>query len=1328
MATLSICVLFRRDCDALHACLRSVDDPRCDLVVIDTGEQLGPPSVPESIPVVRPPWDGDEGRLRQRAALVASGTHVLYLDGTDVVAPGALDAIFAQLESEPAGIRLPVVESDSARPNVPTVVQGAGRLGEPGWPLRVVRKDLCRTWRGVREPRVEVPGEQILAAAAWIVSTAMIRETQNAEAVDEAWIRAANTGPMDPVVLAKASRRMVDRGRLSLAESLAHKALSVATVDEGLVEATVAAALCALQLGRPAQALDLLRQGRAQGADHPDLDLLMGLAGLELDTDESLAMAESHLRAALDRDGECQAVRPLPGATSSAARVGLATAVAAQGQRDKMQKIMAPMAPNTRRTLAGRLLQAEAALDADEPHKALKLLVHRLENSGADGWILAADAAHRVGRTLDALAFVDRAEERLPDGLIAPHRRRRLHDLRALIAAGAVRDRLTGEASPMPDVQHPRLDGEAAATHGQPEQAHALLIEALRREPGDVAAWNDLGVVFHEAGASEPAALALRMAVELAPERSDLRVQLAAVNWAGGHVVDATTQARAALAIEECPDARTLLQALDVEGPARASVAIVASDARAEDLAAQVRLGRCRPALPHGDLMMALDADPRAQRLAWLDAVSPTLVLLDDHPEADAWIQACARRGHRVVWVGLGPAPSGVHTVDGAEDADKAQALLPILAGATRRHTVSRPRLSVVVATCAGPSVAEALLDRLALQDVPPSLMEVVLVHYGDKKALERISFGDRPYSLRVVRASSPSPAAALNAGIEEARGESIWFLTDTARPALDCARLHLVAQAMSETASAFVGGMRLLERHRHTVWDHVVDTGVLHPQRTASPLGEELDWSAFAVQNTSAPRAVLRELGGFAADSFPDGVYDDVELGLRMQRAGVSLIRRLDLHCGQDARTDLVAWETQAVARGRAQWALHALHGAFGEGQDLSALPASTFDALRSVVEARAPSVAQARHALRRLAHAKLPADPEARKGAVDRALRLAQIIGDDAHHRGLIEATSTRVDVGGLALRTTSIVLVHDPVAEGADAQLGAILEGLRQNTAGPVEVVVVHAGEPGRYLAGAKDIRKIEVVPGTSALNAWERGIAHTSGACVLLCDDDVLFTPGWRTRTLEHMEAWPDVGMVAALGARARSDLDAAAVSFTADHRGQHAWPAHVALNRTMVRRTLLDEIGGPEPKFGGLAAHDWALRARLAGFRVRLAADVLLGAKARVQTPTAADHRAFRTRYGPVPPTRDGLLRLAESTAFEPSVHRRLPGVGMTAPVVLLAPGSRPAAVAQSGKNRELDALSEVAREPVEESANQPITPSVLAEDPPVEPAGIAVSA
>jgi len=1218
MTSLTACILLRAELDPLQGCLAGVLPLADEVVVVVVGN--GPDTsevqavVPERVRVVHEAWHGDEGALRSAAARHAWGQRVLFLDARERLVIRGEHATPA-LWRGGAGVLVEVVEADRAEPDLRAVAQGAGRLTEARLEARLLDRAVADTWYGVREPRPVVALHTLPRADMCIVSTIAIRTA--GEDQDEAWIRAAAAASNDAHVLAAASRHLRDRGRRELATELAERAIESAMDGQvdALHAATVASALCALDHGDAQTAYARVAVTRGRLLSHPDLDLIQALAVIDLDRPELRRQAIGSLREALSRSGECFVHRPLPGATGDAARLALCTLLLAQGEAIEAWEQLTALSPAAERSLPAALHSAELALLEGRPATALRRLVDRLDHAGADGWILAADAAARLGQREDRNAFLDRAEAHLDRGLLAPHRCRRLESVRARIAAEAVLQRLEGEAPARPDVQDPRTAGEQAAEQGDLRAAHALLIEALRRTPADVTAWTDLGVVLHQGGAGDAAALALRVAVELSPDDADLRLQLAVVLWAAGHLGDAAEQARQALSRAELADARALLAALDVAGSRAPVVAVPAGDAEA---AHRVRLARARPAPVDSELVEALGGPS-----AWISAAGPALILGDVLPGAEL---------PRL------PLHADLESLAAAVDVARAQ-LVP---------AASQPLLSVVIPTYDRAESLVTLLDRLALQDLPPALLEVVIVDDGSARPVERARLGARPFPVRLLRQPHAGPAAARNLGIEHACGRTIWMLDDDARPALDAARQHLIGQLQSPSDVALVGGSRLLERHRRTLWDHLLDASPLYRGRPQAALGDELDWRTFSVANTSISRAAVLDVGGFDAIHFPQASHEDAELGLRLQQAGVSLLHRPDIHAGHDHRMGVDAWIARCRAHGRAQIALRELHPDRHDVLQLGAPDAPVepvLDALRTVIEARASHVREGTATLKRLATTPTPSDPIQARQLLLQLRRLTDLVGDDAHQRGLLDARRTRsASLRDPRLGTPSVVLVHDTERPGATNALHATIEGLRASTSGPVELIVAALGQAPTLPA---DVVVVAVSPGSDPLVGWNVGLSRATGDTILLCDDDVVFTPGWRAGLLDHLAAWPDVGVVCALGARSRSDLDRVAPRFAQDHRGQHAWPVRVQLGRTLIRREVLWRIGGLDPALGPLAGHDLALRARRAGYRVRLAGDVLLGAVERPAAPSTEHVSAFRERHGLDPLVRDELQLAAE---------------------------------------------------------------------------------
>lgn len=1237
MPLLSACVLTRDDAALLPACLGSLEDVVDEIVVLDCGSTDDTVSEAERLGarVVQVRWPDDEGVARNTGAAACTGDYVLFLDPAERLVPGAAAALREAMDANVPAALLPRVEADRVEPDLAAVVAGEGRLSEPGLTPRLLRRDKADRWSGVAlaRPMIALAGAPELDA--WIVSVDLVAQGRGDDR-DEVWIRRTVLAPEDARVLAAAARHLRGRGRLDLAHTLADRAWTAAMsgpTREGLVPACTVRALLQLDGGDARGALATVRQARACGAGHPNVDLLEALAGIERNTPSSLEAAEGALRRALSREGVKLIEAPLPGATGDAARIALATVMLATGRYEAAASAIDACRGAAARALPARLARAEAALHVDGPEAALGQLVKLLEHGRADGWTLAAAAALALGRRGDALAFIDRAEERADGGFIAPHRADLARRTRAVLTATAVRPRLTGDPPARDEVEAPLVEAERAVGLGDLDQGLHLVAEALRRDPADVEAWTDLGVIFHLAGTADAAALALRTASELDPRSSSLPLQLAVVLFGAGRLADACAQARRALSMDESQDARLLLQAMDVEGAPRPAVAVAVESASASAMMAVIRQARCRPLNAWDDLVQAIGPRP------WL-ATTGASMLIADASTAPALIDAARAGGLVIAWLGTSP-PVEVDRVL-LPDETLLQAVMTATADLPARRRIDAPLLSVVVPTRNRAASVVTLLDRLALQDVPPSLIEVVLVDDGSETPVTRARLGARPWSVTLVHQTHQGPAAARNAGVDRARGRFVWFLDDDARPSVDAARRHLVGQ-LSEPA-ALVGAFRLLERHRRTVWDHLLDTTPLHLGRPDVPVGDALSWRSFAVSNTSVPLHALRAIEGFDATAFPDPAYEDAELGLRLTEAGTALIHRPDIRCGHDHRTSIDAWLVRARQAGRAQVALRDRHPGREDVLRLDDRRDTVLDALRSVVQLGAPRVSEALQNLRRLAAARLPSDPQERMAACGRVRALAEVVGDAMHQQGLLDGLSIDGPARDPRLQPTSIVIAHEAEAPDADATLARILGDVRRTTEGPVEVIVACIGEGGATLHGDPDLRPVFLAPGSSRIEAWNRGIAVTSGDTLFLCDDGILFTPGWRPALLAHMVVRPEIGLVAALGARSRSDLDGAAAAFARERIGHHAWPLEVPLDRVMIRRAVVDVLGGIDPDMGALAGTDLALRARAAGFRVRLAGDVLVGGIERNLIVEASARGAFVRRWRTLPDDREGLLR------------------------------------------------------------------------------------
>ena len=176
------------------------------------------------------------------------------------------------------------------------------------------------------------------------------------------------------------------------------------------------------------------------------------------------------------------------------------------------------------------------------------------------------------------------------------------------------------------------------------------------------------------------------------------------------------------------------------------------------------------------------------------------------------------------------------------------------------------------------------------------------------------------------------------------------------------------------------------------------------------------------------------------------------------------------------------------------------------------------------------------------------------------------------------------------------------------------------------GPVEVIVLNRGVADgseQWLSNQPDLTVLDTSElGPSA--AWNAGLANARGRTIFFCDSSIRFTPYWRELHLEHLEQWPDIGLVSsvsslgegaqrAVAAENVLELTLRARGLFESWRGQHAYVANFHSPFLMVRTSVLERVGGFDVRFrdGGLGFVDWYQRIRLSGFRLRVAQDCLM---------------------------------------------------------------------------------------------------------------------
>jgi len=197
-------------------------------------------------------------------------------------------------------------------------------------------------------------------------------------------------------------------------------------------------------------------------------------------------------------------------------------------------------------------------------------------------------------------------------------------------------------------------------------------------------------------------------------------------------------------------------------------------------------------------------------------------------------------------------------------------------------------KISVVIPTYNRLETLRAVIPALVAQDQPSDAYEVVV-------ADSRSTDGTAEYLAEVARAAPhvrhlPGPytgrAMARNAGIAASRAPIVLFTDSDIIASPDLLTRHL--EHHRELRAQAVVGMEVQ-----------VDTYAEYLRKRDDPklreplhgtASKRLSWLYFMTGNASVRRADLERVGGFD-ESFTGYGHEDLELGYRLQRAGVRIV-----------------------------------------------------------------------------------------------------------------------------------------------------------------------------------------------------------------------------------------------------------------------------------------------------------------------------------------------------------------------------------------------------------------------------------------------------
>jgi GT2 family glycosyltransferase/tetratricopeptide (TPR) repeat protein len=542
------------------------------------------------------------------------------------------------------------------------------------------------------------------------------------------------------------------------------------------------------------------------------------------------------------------------------------------------------------------------------------------------------------------------------------------------------------------------------------------------------------------------------------------------------------------------------------------------------------------------------------------------------------------------------------------------------------------PALTVVVHAEAASAELTDTLDGLALQDAAPGSFEV-LIALPDGVIADT---GTRPYALRAVHA--PGRIAALAKAVDAATGTRVLFLA--AQPLVHAGLVRAHADAEERVVQSPV----VLPAARAGEPVAVLATYAEASEGTAS--------QTLRLHGLSLPVAQLRDLGGIDRGcGTPWGAARG--LGLRMDAAGV-VLAACDAAVAATTPADWDAWMARAEDEGRD---LRRLAATLGEDAPrLAGGDAPLDDDRRRVwVEHMERPRERAEAELRMRLRRGLPTDTAALGTLVGQARALLPCV----RQRG-IELEASGLPSGTLPRPTppAGLLSVVMPNLNGFP-HLERCIATFRATTPRPYQLIVIDNGSTDgslEWLRAQPDVELLEMGRNIGAPAARNRGLVLARGEHVLLCDNDVLFTPRWLARMLGHLHAWPDVGMVGPVAdyvvpwQKVKRDpspedtLESFAESVHVENAGQYSDTDQLILFFILARRETIARIGAIDPRYGkwGYEDNDWTLRARRAGYRMRIARDCFimhLGSRTSVTANIDYDAllienwRIFAARWG-----------------------------------------------------------------------------------------------
>jgi GT2 family glycosyltransferase len=225
--------------------------------------------------------------------------------------------------------------------------------------------------------------------------------------------------------------------------------------------------------------------------------------------------------------------------------------------------------------------------------------------------------------------------------------------------------------------------------------------------------------------------------------------------------------------------------------------------------------------------------------------------------------------------------------------------------------------VSVLIPTHQRRGALRAALESLARQSAEPASYEVVVATDAcSDGTAEMIDALEVPYGLGRIEPQGRGRSAAVNAALAAAQGEVVVVLDDDMRVVSEFVERHRAHHPHGSRRCVLGAVPVALEEESTLAARYVKAKFDSHLSRLSDPAHLARPRS-FYTGNASLRAEVLSEVGGFD-ESF--GIYgnEDVELSLRLRKAGVELGYDPEALAYQEYGKDLKGLQRDTLAKGR--------------------------------------------------------------------------------------------------------------------------------------------------------------------------------------------------------------------------------------------------------------------------------------------------------------------------------------------------------------------------------------------------------------------------